>query len=60
MVNPVLNGIDTFLNFLTWYAMKNLSGEVGANGLAVSVLAVQRRRRGCPVSIWWAIAWVEG
>jgi len=43
IMDPVLNGIDAFLNFMTWSAMKNLSGKVGTNGLAPSVLAVRRR-----------------
>lgn len=39
---PLLGGIGKFLNFVSWSAMKNLSGEVGANGLAASVLACRR------------------
>jgi pimeloyl-ACP methyl ester carboxylesterase len=38
----VASGIDRFLNFTSWYAMKKLSGEVGANGLAAAVLAARQ------------------
>jgi hypothetical protein len=39
---PVVGGIDRFLNMISWYSMKNLSGEVGANGVAVSVTAFRK------------------
>ncbi len=39
----VASGIDRFLNFTSWYAMKKLSGEVGENGLAASVLAARQK-----------------
>jgi len=38
----VASGIDRFLNFTSWYAMKKLSGETGANGLAASVMAARQ------------------
>jgi hypothetical protein len=41
--DTLLNGVDTFLNFMTWAEMKSLSGKVGATGLASCVLACQRR-----------------
>ena len=37
----VHNAIDKFLNFMSWTAMKKLSGEVGANGLATAVRTCQ-------------------
>ena len=37
----VHNAIDKFLNFMSWAAMKKLSGEVGANGLAAAVRTCQ-------------------
>ena len=43
IARPILGGVAAFLNFMSWSAMKNLSGKVGANGLADSVLAVRRR-----------------
>ncbi len=38
----VATGIDRFLNFTSWYAMKKLSGEVGADGLAAAVLVARQ------------------
>lgn len=35
------NAIDRFLNFMSWTAMKKLSGEVGGNGLAAAVRICQ-------------------
>jgi len=40
--HPVLGAIDTFLNFMSWNAMKTLSGNVGALGLAASLRAIQQ------------------
>jgi hypothetical protein len=40
--HSIVRGIDTFLNFMSWAAMKKLSGDVGVKGLAPSVLAAQR------------------
>jgi hypothetical protein len=37
----VHNTIDKFLNFMSWAAMKKLSGEVGASGLATAIRACQ-------------------
>ena len=37
----VHNAIDRFMNFMSWTAMKKLSGEVGANGLAAAVRTCQ-------------------
>lgn len=39
---PVLGGVGRFLNFMTWSAMKSLSGEVGAKGLGASVMACRQ------------------
>jgi len=41
VVIPVHNAIDRFLNFMSWAAMKKLSAEVGANGMATVVRACQ-------------------
>jgi hypothetical protein len=40
----VHNAIDRFLNFMSWTAMKKLSGEVGAIGLAAAVRICQNER----------------
>jgi hypothetical protein len=37
----VHNAIDKFLNFMSWTAMKKLSGEAGATGLATTVRTCQ-------------------
>jgi hypothetical protein len=41
LADPVHEAIDKFLNFMSWVAMKKLSGEVGANGVAAAVRACQ-------------------
>jgi len=35
------NAIDKFLNFMSWAAMKKLSGEVGAGGVAAAIRTCQ-------------------
>ncbi len=41
VIAPILGGIGTFLNFMSWAAMKRLAGAVGTNGLAETVIACQ-------------------
>ena len=47
----VATGVDRFLNFTSWYAMKKLSGEVGAIGLAASVLAARQELPGIRIHL---------
>ncbi len=39
--HPILAAIDAFLNFMSWSAIKKLSADVGGNGLAPIVSALQ-------------------
>lgn len=41
----IAGGVGTFLNLTKWYVMKERSGTVGANGVAVAVRAL---RKECP------------
>ena len=51
LVTPILDSIGTLLNFISWAAMKNLSGAVGANGVATAVQACQRELSGVRIHL---------
>jgi hypothetical protein len=51
MVGSVLGAADRFLNFTTWWTMKNRSGIVGANGVAPAVRAVAAVKPGIQIHL---------
>jgi hypothetical protein len=51
LVPSVLGEVGTFLNFMSWSAMKTRSGLVGANGVAAAVRACQRALAGVRIHL---------
>ena len=51
MLDSVLGGADRFLNFTTWWTMKNRSGIVGASGVAEAVRDVAAAKPGIQIHL---------
>jgi hypothetical protein len=51
MLGSILGAADRFLNFTTWWTMKNRSGIVGANGVAQAVRAVAAVKPGLQIHL---------
>jgi len=50
-LGSILSGADRFVNFTTWWTMKNRSGVVGANGVAQAVRAVAAVKPGIQIHL---------
>jgi hypothetical protein len=50
-VGSILGGADRFINFTTWWTMKNRSGVVGATGVAQAVRAVAAAKSGIQIHL---------
>jgi len=51
MLGSILGGADRFINFTTWWTMKNRSGVVGANGVAQAVRDVAAGKPGLQIHL---------
>jgi hypothetical protein len=51
MLGSLLAGADRFVNYTTWWTMKNRSGVVGANGVAPAVRAVAAANPGIQIHL---------